>query len=45
MNISSNSLDNNRELGLILTGTGVAQSTATTIETTFNGDFAGGTPA
>jgi phosphatidylserine/phosphatidylglycerophosphate/cardiolipin synthase-like enzyme len=45
MNISSNSLSNNRELGLILTGTGVAQSTATTIETTFNGDYAGGTPA
>lgn len=45
MNISSNSLDNNRELGLILTGTGVAESVATTIESTFNSDFAGGTPA
>lgn len=45
MNISSNSLSNNRELGLILTGTGVAESVATTIETTFNGDYAGGTPA
>jgi phosphatidylserine/phosphatidylglycerophosphate/cardiolipin synthase-like enzyme len=45
MNISSNSLSNNRELGLILTGTGVAESVATTVETTFNGDFAGGTPA
>lgn len=45
MNISSNSLDNNRELGIILTGTGVAQSVATTIETTFNSDYAGGTAA
>lgn len=45
MNISSNSLSNNRELGLILTGTGVAQSVATTVETTFNSDFAGGTAA
>ncbi|MGV9247665.1 phospholipase D-like domain-containing protein [Streptomyces sp. NPDC003710] len=45
MNISSNSLDNNRELGLILTGTGVAQPVATTIETTFDSDYAGGTPA
>jgi phosphatidylserine/phosphatidylglycerophosphate/cardiolipin synthase-like enzyme len=45
MNISSNSLDHNRELGIILTGTGVAESVATTVETTFNGDFAGGTPA
>ena len=45
MNISSNSLDNNRELGIILTGTGVAQSVATTIETTFNSDYAGGTSA
>ncbi|MGW0885510.1 phospholipase D-like domain-containing protein [Streptomyces sp. NPDC002671] len=45
MNISSNSLSNNRELGLILTGTGVAQPVAQTIETTFNGDYAGGTPA
>ncbi|MBY8883122.1 phospholipase D-like domain-containing protein [Actinacidiphila acidipaludis] len=45
MNISSNSLSSNRELGLILTGTGVAQSVASTVETTFNSDFAGGTPA
>jgi phosphatidylserine/phosphatidylglycerophosphate/cardiolipin synthase-like enzyme len=45
MNISSNSLSNNRELGIILTGTGVAQSVATTIETTFNSDYAGGTSA
>ncbi|MFE2416940.1 phospholipase D-like domain-containing protein [Streptomyces hokutonensis] len=45
MNISSNSLSNNRELGIILTGTGVAQSVATTIETTFKSDYAGGTAA
>lgn len=45
MNISSNSLSNNRELGIILTGTGVAQSVATTIENTFAGDYAGGTAA
>jgi phosphatidylserine/phosphatidylglycerophosphate/cardiolipin synthase-like enzyme len=45
MNISSNSLDHNRELGLILTGTGVAQSVAATVETTFNSDYAGGTRA
>ena len=45
MNLSTNSLDNNRELGLILTGTGVAQSVATTIETTFASDYAGGTTA
>jgi phosphatidylserine/phosphatidylglycerophosphate/cardiolipin synthase-like enzyme len=45
MNISSNSLSNNRELGLILTGTGVAEAVATTVETTFNGDYAGGTRA
>ncbi|MDF3301840.1 phospholipase D-like domain-containing protein [Streptomyces tropicalis] len=45
MNISSNSLSNNRELGLILTGTGVAQSVAATVESTFNSDYAGGTPA
>ncbi|MER5545892.1 phospholipase D-like domain-containing protein [Streptomyces sp. NPDC002589] len=43
MNISSNSLSNNRELGIILTGTGVAQPAAQTIETTFAGDYAGGT--
>ena len=45
MNLSTNSLDNNRELGLILTGTGVAQSVATTIETTFTSDYTGGTTA
>ncbi|MGW4516897.1 phospholipase D-like domain-containing protein [Streptomyces sp. NPDC004393] len=45
MNISSNSLSNNRELGLILTGTGVAEAVATTVETTFNRDYAGGTRA
>lgn len=45
MNLSSNSLDNNRELGIILTGTGVAQAVATTIETTFDSDYANGTPA
>nr|WSY49072.1 phospholipase D-like domain-containing protein [Streptomyces sp. NBC_00886] len=45
MNISSNSLSNNRELGIILTGTGVAQSVATTVETTFKSDYAGGTAA
>ncbi|OIK01296.1 phospholipase D-like domain-containing protein [Streptomyces monashensis] len=45
MNISSNSLSNNRELGIILTGTGVAQPVAQTIETTFAGDYAGGTAA
>ncbi|MEV0183500.1 phospholipase D-like domain-containing protein [Streptomyces sp. NPDC050625] len=45
MNISSNSLNNNRELGLILTGTGVANPVATTIETTFDSDYAGGTAA
>ncbi|GHE15776.1 phospholipase D-like domain-containing protein [Streptomyces alanosinicus] len=43
MNISSNSLSNNRELGIILTGTGVAQPVASTIETTFNSDYKGGT--
>ncbi|MER7842045.1 phospholipase D-like domain-containing protein [Streptomyces sp. NPDC096040] len=45
MNISSNSLSSNRELGIILTGTGVAQSVATTVETTFNSDYQGGTAA
>ncbi|MFD5543571.1 phospholipase D-like domain-containing protein [Streptomyces sp. NPDC127079] len=45
MNISSNSLSNNRELGIVLTGTGVAQSVATTIETAFNSDYSGGTAA
>ncbi|MGQ4417482.1 phospholipase D-like domain-containing protein [Streptomyces sp. SAS_269] len=45
MNLSSNSLNNNRELGIILTGTGVAQPTATTVETTFDSDYAGGAPA
>ncbi|MEU9441922.1 phospholipase D-like domain-containing protein [Streptomyces sp. NPDC048304] len=45
MNISSNSLSNNRELGIILTGTGVAEPVAQTVETTFNSDYAGGTAA
>jgi phosphatidylserine/phosphatidylglycerophosphate/cardiolipin synthase-like enzyme len=45
MNLSSNSLTNNRELGLILTGTGVAQSVATTIESTFATDYTSGTAA
>ncbi|MDT0482942.1 phospholipase D-like domain-containing protein [Streptomyces doebereineriae] len=45
MNISSNSLSNNRELGIVLTGTGVAQSVATTVEGTFNSDYSGGTAA
>ncbi|AOR32825.1 cardiolipin synthase [Streptomyces fodineus] len=45
MNISSNSLSNNRELGIILTGTGVAEPVAQTIETTFNSDYAGGKAA
>jgi phosphatidylserine/phosphatidylglycerophosphate/cardiolipin synthase-like enzyme len=45
MNISSNSLSNNRELGIILTGTGAAQPVAQTIETTFASDYAGGTAA
>lgn len=45
MNLSSNSLSDNRELGIVLTGTGVAQSVATTVETTFNGDYSGGTAA
>ncbi|MGQ4514647.1 phospholipase D-like domain-containing protein [Streptomyces sp. DW26H14] len=45
MNVSSNSLSNNRELGLILTGTGTAQSVASTIETSFTSDFNGGTSA
>ncbi|MBF9073065.1 phospholipase D-like domain-containing protein [Streptacidiphilus fuscans] len=41
MNISSNSLDNNRELGVILTDSGVAS----TIENAFNSDYQGGTAA
>ncbi len=45
MNISSNSLNSNRDLGLILTGTGVAQSVATTIEFTFAAHYAGATSA
>ncbi|ARP70788.1 cardiolipin synthase [Streptomyces pluripotens] len=45
INISSNSLDNNRELGIVLKGTGVAEPVATTIETTFDSDYAGGTAA
>ena len=38
MNISSNSLGNNRELGIITTDTGVAS----TVETQFAGDYANG---
>ena len=45
MNLSSNSLTANRELGIILTGTGVAQSVASMIETTLAGDYSGGTAA
>ena len=41
MNITTNSLDNNRELGVILTDSGVAS----TVETAFASDYAGGTPA
>ncbi|AEW98033.1 MULTISPECIES: phospholipase D-like domain-containing protein [Streptomycetaceae] len=41
MNITSNSLDNNRELGIILKDTGVESA----IENSFNSDYAGGTPA
>jgi len=39
MNISSNSLGNNRELGIITTDSGVAS----TVETQFAGDYASGT--
>lgn len=45
MNLSSNSLTANRELGIVLAGTGVAQSVATTVETTFAADYTGGTAA
>ena len=41
MNITSNSLKNNRELGIILPGSAVAS----VIETAFNSDYAGGTKA
>ncbi len=41
MNITTNSLTNNRELGIILTDTGVAS----VIESSFDSDFSGGTPA
>ncbi|MFC5906278.1 phospholipase D-like domain-containing protein [Streptacidiphilus monticola] len=41
MNITTNSLDNNRELGIILTDGGVAS----VIENAFASDYAGGTPA
>ncbi len=40
MNLTSNSLGNNRELGIILGDSGVA----TVIETAFNSDYAGGAP-
>jgi phosphatidylserine/phosphatidylglycerophosphate/cardiolipin synthase-like enzyme len=39
MNWSSNSLDNNRELGIVLNDTGVEK----VIETQFDSDYAGGT--
>ncbi|MFG2847289.1 phosphatidylserine/phosphatidylglycerophosphate/cardiolipin synthase family protein [Kitasatospora sp. NPDC048296] len=39
-NFSDNSLNNNRELGLIVSDSGVLN----TVETTFNTDFANGTP-
>src|SRR5262249_38406884 len=39
-NFSDNSLNHNRELGLIINDTGVLSG----IETAFNSDFAGGTP-
>ncbi|WP_428933828.1 phospholipase D-like domain-containing protein [Streptomyces sp. ACT015] len=45
MNISSNSLSRNRELGVVLTGTGASAAVARTVETTFAADFAGGTAA
>ncbi|WP_037568608.1 phospholipase D-like domain-containing protein [Phaeacidiphilus oryzae] len=41
MNVSSNSLDNNRELGIILTDSGVAS----VIENAFASDYSGGTAA
>jgi parallel beta-helix repeat protein len=41
VNITSNSLDNNRELGIILTDSGVAS----VIENAFTSDYDGGTPA
>ena len=40
MNMTSNSLGSNRELGIILSDSGVA----TVIETAFNSDYAGGAP-
>ncbi|WP_369393296.1 hypothetical protein AB5J72_41400 [Streptomyces sp. CG1] len=41
MNVSTNSFDNNREPGVILTDTGVKS----VIENDFNSGYAGGTPA
>jgi phosphatidylserine/phosphatidylglycerophosphate/cardiolipin synthase-like enzyme len=41
INITSNSLDNNRELGIILTD----HSSVNTVESVISADFAGGTPA
>ncbi|OIV36296.1 cardiolipin synthase [Mangrovactinospora gilvigrisea] len=41
MNVSTNSLDNNRELGIILTDSGVAK----VVETAFASDYSGGTAA
>ncbi|MFJ2814574.1 phospholipase D-like domain-containing protein [Streptomyces sp. NPDC087294] len=45
MNVSSNSLGRNRELGIILNGTGAADAVAKTVESTFARDYAGGTAA
>jgi phosphatidylserine/phosphatidylglycerophosphate/cardiolipin synthase-like enzyme len=41
MNMTTNSLEDNRELGIILNDSGVAS----VIENAFNSDYAGGTPA
>ncbi|MEU8972369.1 phospholipase D-like domain-containing protein [Streptomyces monashensis] len=41
VNVSTNSFDNNRELGIILTDTGVES----VVENGFNSDYSGGTPA
>jgi phosphatidylserine/phosphatidylglycerophosphate/cardiolipin synthase-like enzyme len=40
MNFSANSVGSNRELGIILTDQGVAD----TVENQFNSDFSNGTP-
>lgn len=41
VNVSTNSFDNNRELGIILTDTGVES----VVENAFDSDYSGGTPA